>query len=182
MEMAMRSKLALGLVAAAGIALLLASSAGAEEEKILNVYNWSDYIGPETLAKFEKATGIKVTYGIFSSNQTLDAKLLGGHSGYDVVVPSGAFLARQIQAGKYRPLDKKKLPNLANMDPGLMKLAAVHDPGNAHSVPYFWGTDGIGYNVKKIEERMGDAPVNSLDMIFKPEVAERFAGCGIAIL
>jgi putrescine transport system substrate-binding protein len=167
---------------ATAIVLFPAGSARAEEEKILNVYNWSDYIGADTVEKFENATGIKVNYEVYDSNETLEAKLLAGHSDYDVVVPSGPFLGRQIQAGVYRTLNKVKLSNLANMDPTLMKIASVFDPGNAHSVPYFWGTDGIGYNVKKIQERMPDAPVNSLDMIFKPEIAGKFADCGIAML
>ncbi len=167
---------------AAAATLLLASSAQAAEEKVLNVYNWSDYIGEHTVEKFEKATGIKVNYDVYDSNETLETKLLTGHTGYDVVVPSGAFLGRQIQAGVYRTLDKAMLPNLTNMDPVLMKAASAFDPGNSHSVPYFWGTDGIGYNVKKIQERMADAPVNSLDMIFKPELAKKFADCGITML
>src|ERR1700690_2700939 len=162
--------------------LLLANPVRAEEEKILNVYNWSDYISPGAIAAFEKGTGIKVHYSIYVSNEALEAELLTGHSGYDVVVPSGAFLGQQIPAGLYRVLDKAKLPNLTNLDPVLLKLAAAFDPGNAHSVPYFWGTDGIGYNVEKIQERMPDAPVDSLDMILNPKIARKFADCGIAVI
>src|SRR5713101_7603896 len=151
----MMSKLShvfMGVAAAA--TLLLASSAQAAEEKVLNVYNWSDYIGEHTVEKFEKATGIKVNYDVYDSNETLETKLLTGHTGYDVVVPSGGFLGKQIQAGVFGLLDKAKLPNLKNMDESIMKAAAQFDPDNAHSVPYFWGTVGIGYNVKKIKDRM----------------------------
>jgi putrescine transport system substrate-binding protein len=170
----------LGLAAAAAIGL--AGPARADEEKVLNVYNWSDYIGENTVKTFEKQTGIKVNYDVYDSNETLETKLLTGHTGYDVVVPSGGFLGKQIQAGVFGLLDKAKLPNLKNMDESIMKAAAQFDPDNAHSVPYFWGTVGIGYNVKKIKDRMADAPVDSLDMIFKPEIAKKFADCGIAML
>jgi putrescine transport system substrate-binding protein len=171
---------AFGMAAAALLAL--AAPARADEEKVLNVYNWSDYIGEHTVEKFEKLTGIKVNYDVYDSNETLETKLLTGHTGYDVVVPSGGFLGKQIQAGVFRPLDKSLLPNLKNMDESIMKAAAQFDPGNTHSVPYFWGTVGIGFNVKKIKERMPDAPVDSLDMIFKPELAKKFADCGITML
>ena len=157
------SQAILGLAAAAAIGLAGPARA---EDKVLNVYNWSDYIGENTVADFEKLTGIKVNYDVYDSNETLETKLLTGHTGYDVVVPSGGFLGKQIQAGVFRTLDKSKLPNLKNMDPSVMKAAAQFDPDNAHSVPYFWGTVGIGYNVKKIQAIMPDAPVNSLDMIF----------------
>ena len=170
----------LGLAAAAAIGL--AGPARADEEKVLNVYNWSDYIGENTVKTFEKQTGIKVNYDVYDSNETLETKLLTGHTGYDVVVPSGGFLGKQIQAGVFGLLDKAKLTNLKNMDESIMKAAAQFDPDNAHSVPYFWGTVGIGYNVRKIKDRMADAPVNSLDMIFKPEIAKKFADCGIAML
>src|ERR1700722_14525610 len=119
------------------IALLLWPLAAAAEEPVLHVYNWSDYIAPDTIANFEKETGIAVTYDVYDGNEVLEAKLLAGHSGYDIVVPSASpFMARQIRAGAYLPLDKTKLPNLANLDPALVGLAAIADPGNAHGVPY----------------------------------------------
>jgi putrescine transport system substrate-binding protein len=173
------SQAILGLAAVAAIGLTAPARA---DDKVLNVYNWSDYIGENTVADFEKLTGIKVNYDVYDSNETLETKLLTGHTGYDVVVPSGGFLGKQIQAGVFRTLDKSKLPNLKNMDPSVMKAAAQFDPDNAHSVPYFWGTVGIGYNVKKIQAIMPDAPVNSLDIIFKPELAQKFAKCGITML
>src|SRR5437868_8774137 len=121
------------------IALLLWPLAAAAEEPVLHVYNWSDYIAPDTITNFEKETGIAVTYDVYDSNEVLEAKLLAGHSGYDVVVPSASpFMARQITAGAYLPLDKAKLPNLANLDPRMLTLAATADPGNRYGVPYLW--------------------------------------------
>ncbi len=115
-------------------ALMVMSPALAQEEPVVNVYNWSDYIAEDTIAQFEAETGIKVNYDVFDSNEVVEAKLLAGSSGYDVVVPSGSFLERQIQAGLFQPLDKSKLPNLANLDPVVMETAAVHDPGNEHAI------------------------------------------------
>ncbi len=166
------------------LALALAAfGAQADEEKILNVYNWSDYIAEDTIAKFEAQTGIKVTYDVFDSNEVLEAKMMTGSSGYDVVVPTGDFLERQIAAGVYMKLDKSKLPNLKNMDPDIMAKAAAHDPGNEHSVVYMWGTTGIGYNVAKVAERLGeDAPTDSWALVFDPENAAKLADCGITLL
>jgi putrescine transport system substrate-binding protein len=145
-----------------------AEQAAAAQEKVLNVYNWSDYIDPTVLADFTKQTGIKVNYDVFDSNRVLETKLLTGHTNYDVVVPSAPFLQRQITAGVFQPLDKSKLPNLKNLDPDMMKRIAVYDTDNAHSVPYLWVTSGTGYNVAKIKERMPDAPVDSVRMIYDP--------------
>ena len=164
-------------------ALLLTSTATlAQEEKVLNVYNWSDYIADDTIAKFEAATGIHVNYDVYDSNEILEAKLLAGNSGYDVVVPSANFLERQIAAGIFATLDKSKLPNLKNMDPAGMASVAVHDPDNAHSVPYMTFTVGLGYNVDKLKERLGDMPLNTWDVVFKPENAAKLQDCGIAFL
>ena len=165
-------------------ALAVATSASqAEEEKVLNIYNWSDYIAEDTIEKFEAATGIKVTYDVFDSNEVLEAKLLAGSSGYDLVVPSASFMARQIQAGVFQKLDKSKLPNLANLDPTIMGNVAEFDPGNEHAVVYMWGTTGIGYNEGKVAERLGDAaPTSSWDLLFKPENAAKLADCGISVL
>jgi putrescine transport system substrate-binding protein len=149
----------------------------------VNVYNWSDYIGEHTNENFTKATGIAVTYDVFDSNETLEAKLLAGNTGYDVVVPSGAFLGRQIQAGVFQKLDKSKLPNLANIDPVIMKATDAFDPGHEYSVPYFWGTVGIGYNIDKVKAAMPDgAPTDSWDLILKPEVVAKFKDCGVTML
>jgi putrescine transport system substrate-binding protein len=149
----------------------------------LHVYNWSDYIAEDTVAKFEEATGIKVVYDVYDSNETLEAKLLAGNAGYDVVVPSSNYLQRQVGAGVYLPLDKSKLPNLKNMDPDLMADAAAYDPDNEHSAIYMWGTIGIGYNVAAVRERLGDdAPVDSWALVFDPEYAAKLADCGISML
>ena len=170
------------LALAAGALLLAGTAALAQEEKVLNVYNWSDYIADDTIAKFEAETGIHVNYDVYDSNEILEAKLLAGNSGYDVVVPSANFLERQIAAGIFATLDKSKLPNLKNMDPAGMAAVAVHDPDNAHSVPYMTFTIGIGYNVDKLKERLGDVPVNTWDVVFKPENAKKLQDCGIAFL
>lgn len=148
----------------------------------LNVYNWSDYIAEDTVANFEKDTGITVQYDVYDSNEMLEAKLMAGGTGYDLVHPSAAFLARQIVAGVYQPIDPAKIPNYKNLDPKIMEVLAAFDPGNKYAVPWFWGTTGIGYNIAEINKRMPDAPVNSLDILFKPELAQKFADCGISML
>lgn len=177
----MNWKIGTGLVAMA-VAGLFSVTAHAED-KVLNVYNWSDYIAEDTVAKFEKATGIKVRYDVYDGNETLEAKLMAGNSGYDIVVPTAfPFLDRQIKAGVYQELDKSKIPNYKNLDPDLMKRVAAADPGNKHAVIWMWGTTGLGYNVKAIEKRMPNAPVDSLDLIFKPENAAKFKDCGITVL
>lgn len=162
------------------VAAMLASGAALAKE--VRIYNWSDYIDEEVLKDFEKATGIKPIYDVFDSNELLETKLLAGGSGYDVVVPTGPFLARQITAGVFQKLDKSKLPNLKNVWPLIEERTALYDPGNAYSINYMWGTTGIGYNKAKIEERMKDAPVDSWDLIFKPEIVAKFKDCGIFLL
>jgi putrescine transport system substrate-binding protein len=153
------------------------------EDKVLNVLNWSDYIAEDTIDNFQKETGIKVTYDVFDSNEVLEAKLMTGNSGYDVVVPSLTFLARQIKAGVFMNLDKSKLPNLANMDPKIQKMISQNDPDNAHAVNYLWGTTGIAYNEDKIKERLGDdAPVDDWKLIFEPEYISKMTDCGVYIL
>jgi len=149
----------------------------------LNFYNWSDYIAENTLEDFQKKTGTKVTYDVFDSNEVLEAKLLAGRSGFDLVVPSATFLARQIQAGVFQPLDMSKLPNHKNLDKNLMKTLSKLDPDNKYAVPYLWGTTGIGYNVKQVEKVLGkDAPVDSWDLVFKPENMKKLAECGVSFL
>jgi len=160
----------------------VATSAWAEEEKVLNVYNWSDYIAKDTISKFEAETGIKVNYDVFDSNEVLEAKLLAGNSGYDVVVPSAPFLERQIKAKVFMPLDRGKLTNYGNLDTGLLAVLAQHDPDNGHAVPYMWGTTGIGYNINKVKERLPNGPTDSWDLIFDPEVVSKVADCGVTLL
>ncbi len=159
-----------------------APSGGADNGRVLNLYIWSDYLAPKTLSKFEKQTGIKVNATYYDTNEALDAKMLAGGSGYDVVVPTASYFERQIKAGVYLPLDKSKLPNLTNMDPQMMAKVAVHDPGNAHGVIYLWGTNGIGYNEKMVKELLPDAPLDSWRLVFDPKVASKLAKCGISVL
>ena len=173
--------MAIASVASAVLAAVGAGAASAQE-RVVNVYNWSDYIDESILADFTKETGIKVVYDVFDSNDLLETKLLAGGSGYDVVVPTGPFLARQIQAGVFQKLDKGKLPNLKNMWPDIMDRLAKYDPGNEYAVNYMWGTTGIGYNVDKVKAALGDVPVDSWDIIFKPENAEKLKACGIHML
>jgi putrescine transport system substrate-binding protein len=169
-------------LAAVTIAILWTGSAGAQGQ-IVNVYNWSDYIDPTVLADFTKETGIKVRYDTFDSNDTLETKLLAGKSGYDVVVPTGFFLERQIKAGVFQKLDKSKLPNLANLWPEIAQRLAVYDPGNQYAVNYMWGTTGLGYNVKKAREILGpDARIDSWDTVFKPDNLAKFKSCGVYLL
>jgi putrescine transport system substrate-binding protein len=148
----------------------------------LNVYNWSDYIGETTVADFEKETGIKVRYDTYDGNETLEAKLAVGNTGYDVVFPSSSFFARQIKQGFYLKLDKSKLDNWKNLDPFVLQNIDDHDPGNEYAVPYMWGTNGFTYNVDLIKQRLPDAPVDSLRMIFDPEVVSKFQDCGVSWL
>jgi putrescine transport system substrate-binding protein len=158
------------------------ASGGSGGAKLLNLYIWSDYLAPNALADFEKQTGIKVNVAYFDTNETLETRLLAGQSGFDIVVPTASYFERQIKAGVYLPLDKTKLPNLANMDPQLMAKVALHDPGNAHGVIYTWGTNGIGYNEKMVKALMPDAPLDSWRLVFDPAVASKIAKCGISVL
>ena len=158
------------------------AAAGGDEEKVLNIYNWSDYIAEDTIPNFEKETGIKIRYDVFDSNEVLEAKMLAGKTGYDLVVPTANFLARQVQAGVFQKLDKSKLTNYGNLDPEMMKTLSKYDPDNAYSVPWMWGTTGVGYNVAKIKERIPDAPIGSWDLVLKPENAAKLADCGITML
>jgi putrescine transport system substrate-binding protein len=164
------------------LAMVLGLSAEAAEEKLVNVYNWSDYVDPTVLEDFTKETGIKVVYDVYDNNDIVETKLLAGGSGYDIVVPTGLNVERQIKAGTLLPLDKSKLPNLTHMWKPIMDRMAGYDPGNQYAVPYMWGTVGIGFNVDKIKATMSDAPLDSWDMIFKPEVVSKFKDCGVHIL
>ncbi len=149
---------------------------------MLNVYQWSDYVAPGVIEDFEREYGIRVNYDVFDSNEVLETKMLMGHSNFDVVVPSGPFLQRQVTAGVYQKLNKDLLPNLKYVDPEVARESAVYNPGNAYGVDYMWITSGPGYNVAKIRERMPDAPVDSLRMIFDPAVVSKFQDCGVSIL
>ncbi len=167
-----------------GTAIVLTfSMTNAAEEKKLYVYNWSDYIAEDTIAKFEKETGIKVTYDVFDSNEVLEAKLLAGKTGFDLVVPSSTFLARQIKAGIFQKLDRSKLPNWKNLDMAMMETLKIVDPDNLHSIPYLWGTTGIGVNVGKLKKILGESvALNSWDLLFKPEIVSKLASCGVSLL
>lgn len=152
-------------------------------EQVVNVYNWADFIEPSVLTGFEKEYGVKVNYDVFDSTEVLETKLLVGHSGYDVVFPSGAFLEREIQADVYQKLDKAQLPNLKNLDPDVNRTLATSDPGNQYAVDYMWlTTTGIAYDIPKIKARMADAPVNSWRLLFEPALVAKFKDCGVTVL
>jgi putrescine transport system substrate-binding protein len=171
--------MAAAAVACAGLAPAVAQP----QERVVNVYNWSDYVDPQAIEDFTRETGIKVRYDTFDSNEVLETKLLAGKSGYDVVVPTGYFLERQIKAGVFQKLDKSKLTNLGNVWPEIARRLAVYDPGNQHAVNYMWGTTGIGYNVAKAKEILGaGAVIDSWDFVFKPENIAKFKDCGVYML
>ena len=176
----MLGKAWIGIAAAVGLGSSIV--AGAADEKVLNVYNWSDYIAEDTISNFEERTGIKVNYDVFDSNEVLEAKLLAGNSGYDVVVPTASFMERQIKAGVFGKLDRSKLANYGNLDAAILKRVAAHDPGNEHAIPYMWGTTGFGFDINKVEAALPGAPVDSWRMIFDPEVVSKLAGCGVTVL
>jgi putrescine transport system substrate-binding protein len=165
-----------------GSAAAGAPAAAASEEKALNLYIWNDYLADDTIANFEKETGIKVAVSNYGSNEELDGKLAPGSSGYDIVVPSASTYERQIKSGYYLKLDQSLLPNLSNMDPYIQSRLALHDAGNAYAVLHMWGTTGIGYNAKKIKALMPNAPLDSWKLVFDPAVAKNFQKCGIAVL
>ncbi|CAD5375929.1 putrescine transporter subunit: periplasmic-binding component of ABC superfamily [Pseudomonas sp. OF001] len=148
----------------------------------VHIYNWSDYIGENTLEQFQAETGIVPQYDVFDSNETLEGKLLAGNSGYDVVVPSNHFLGKQIRAGAFQKLDRSLLSNWNNLDPGLMQQLERNDPGNQYAVPYLWGTNGIGYNVEKVREVLGVERIDSWAVLFEPENIAKLSACGVAFL
>lgn len=159
-----------------------ASKLQGAEEPVLNFYNWADYIHPETIPNFEKEFGIKVNYDFYDSTEIVEAKLLAGRTGYDVVLHSTTYSARLIPVGVYQPLDRSKLPLWDNLDPWVMEILSYYDPGNQHAIPYMWGSTGFAYNVDMVLERMPDAPVDSAAMLFEPEIVSRFADCGVSLL
>jgi putrescine transport system substrate-binding protein len=180
---AMRGKAVIFGVMAALLALTLVGARAAEAPE-LHIYNWSDYIAPDTIPNFIKETGVAVTYDVYDGNEVLEAKLLAGGSGYDVVVPSASpFMAREIKAGAFLPLDKAKLPNLKNLDPAMLALAAEADPGNKYGVPYLWSVTGIGYNEALVAKALGNSePRDTLALLFDPDNAEKLGPCGISLL
>jgi putrescine transport system substrate-binding protein len=163
-------------------AILGLAAAAAAQERVVNVYNWSDYIDPKVLENFTKETGIKVTYDTYDNNEIVETKLLAGKSGYDIVVPSGPFLQRLIKAGVFQKLDNGKLPNLQHMWPEVMQRLQVYDPGNSYAVNYMWGTTGIGVNVPKVRQRLGNQPFNSWEVVLRPEIVSRLKDCGVQML
>ena len=175
-------RLAGALLAAFG--LLAAGPAAAQEEKVLNVLNWSDYIAPDTIANFEKETGIKVRYDNFDSNEVLHAKLVAGKTGYDIVVPSSYWARVQADGGILQKLDKAKIPNLKNLDPTVQDLLGKLDPGNQFQVNWLWGYTTVGINVDKVKAALGGLPMpaNVWDLIFKPEYISKLKSCGVSVL
>ncbi|MGV3003301.1 polyamine ABC transporter substrate-binding protein [Vibrio sp.] len=164
-------------------ALFTSSKTYAQDEQVLHVYNWSSYIAPNTISDFEKQTGIKVVYDVFDSNEVLEAKLLAGRSGYDVVVPSNNFLAKQIRAGVFQKLDRTQLPNWKNLNPELLNALSPSDPGNLYAMPYLWGTIGFAYNIDKVKKALGeDMPTDSWDLVFNPQYMEKLKTCGVSFL
>ena len=194
----MKSILRAGLVGLAAMAALAACgkkeaaapaqeaagtpAAASTEEKVVNVYNWSDYIDPAMLEEFTRQTGIKVNYDVFDNNEVLQTKLLAGNTGYDVVVPSASFLELQIKAGVFQKLDRSLLPNWKNLDQNILDRVAKHDPGNQYAVNHLWGTDALGYNVQKAKQVAPDAPLDSWKVLFDPAWAAKFKDCGISVL
>ncbi|MCP1549858.1 putrescine transport system substrate-binding protein [Methylorubrum zatmanii] len=168
----------------AALPLLLCATGGVRaEERVVNIYNWSDYIDPKVLDDFTKETGIKVVYDTYDNNEILETKLLAGKSGYDIVVPSGPFLQRLIKAGVFLPLDKAKIPNLKHAWPEISTRLQAYDPGNAFAVDYMWGTTGIGVNVSAVRERLGtNAPLNSWSLVLNPGSMAKLKDCGVMLL
>lgn len=169
---------------ALGLAASVAAPALAEEEKVLNIYNWSDYIADDTIANFEKETGIKVRYDLFDNNEILHAKLVAGKTGYDIVVPSANWARLQIDGGLLRKLDKSKLPNLVNMDPAIQTQIAKLDPKNEHLVVWLWGFTTVGINVDKVKTALGNLPMpeNVWDLVFDPKYISKLKSCGVSFL
>jgi putrescine transport system substrate-binding protein len=168
--------------AMATIAAVSSADFAMAEEMVLNVYNWADYIGSDTIANFEQETGIKVHYDNFDSYETLDAKVLTGNTGYDIIFPDSTLAYHHIRAGLYLPIDKSKLSNYGNLDPLILEQMSQVDPGNGFVVPYMWWTNGISYDVDKVKARMPDAPVDSLNLVFDPAIVSKFQDCGVWLL
>jgi putrescine transport system substrate-binding protein len=157
-------------------------SAASHDDKVLNVYIWADYLGPNTILSFEKVTGVKVHVSYFETDETLETRMLTGNSGFDVVFPTAPYFQRQIRSGAYLLLDKSKLPNLLNLDHALMSRVTVNDPDNAHGVVYTWGTNGIGYNEKQVAAVLPNTALDSWALVFDPQYASKLAKCGISVI
>jgi putrescine transport system substrate-binding protein len=170
------------LLGALGLALICVMPSLRAEDKTLRLYNWADYFAEDTLSRFTAETGIKVIYDVMDGSETLEAKMLSGGSGYDLIFPGDTVAERLMRAGSLMPLDQSKLTELADIEPGLQKLRGHYAHSSKATVPYTWGTIGLTYNEEQIKKRMPDAPVNSLDMLFKPELAAKFADCGISMI
>ncbi|MDK4717109.1 MULTISPECIES: polyamine ABC transporter substrate-binding protein [unclassified Rhizobium] len=169
-------------LAATAFAVVSLATVAQAEDKVVNIYNWSDYIDNSILEDFTKETGIKVVYDTFDQNETLETKLLAGKTGYDIVVPTAYFLQRQIKAGVFQKLDKSKLPNLSNMWDTVQQRIATYDPGNQYAIDYMWGTSGVGYNVDKVKQILGTDDAPDINVIFDPKLAAKFKDCGIYVL
>jgi len=169
-------------LAATAFAVVSLATVAQAEDKVVNIYNWSDYIDNSILADFTKETGIKVVYDTFDQNETLETKLLAGKTGYDIVVPTAYFLQRQIKAGVFQKIDKSKLPNISNMWDTVQKRIATYDPGNQYAIGYMWGTSGVGYNVDKVKQILGTDDAPDINVIFDPKLAAKFKDCGIYVL
>jgi putrescine transport system substrate-binding protein len=178
------STLAALSAATAALALAALPAQAQEEEKVLNIYNWSDYIAEDTIANFEKETGIKVRYDNFDNNEIVHAKLVAGKTGYDLIVPSSNWAKLQIDGGLLRKLDKDKIPNLKNLDPALQAQLAKMDPGNQYMVNWLWGFTTVGINVDKVKAALGSTPMpaNAWDLVFNPEYVSKLRGCGVSFL
>ena len=170
------------LCLAMGLALGCAVPALHAEEKTLRLYNWADYFAEDTLARFTAETGIQVIYDVMEGSETLEAKLMAGGSGYDLIFPGDTVAERLMRAGSLQPLDQSRIIALNDVEPGLQKLRSHYEQSRQATVPYTWGTIGLTYNAEQIAQRAPDAPVNSLDMLFKPELAAKFADCGISMI
>jgi len=177
----MRLLPSIGLAAALAV-LLAACSGGSPSDKVVNVYNWSDYIDPQVVKDFEKQYGIRVNYDVFDKNEVLETKLLTGNTGFDVVVPSAPFLELEIRAGALEKLDKSELPNLKYLDPAVQRSVAQYDPGNEYAADYMWITSGLGYNEQAVKARVPDAPLDSWRLIYDPSVVAKLKDCGVTVL
>ncbi|MFS8047971.1 polyamine ABC transporter substrate-binding protein [Rhizobium sp. BR 314] len=169
-------------LAATAFTVVSLATAAQAEDKVVNIYNWSDYIDDSILSDFTKETGIKVVYDTFDQNETVETKLLAGKTGYDIVVPTAYFLQRQIKAGVFQKLDKSKLPNITNMWDTVQQRIATYDPGNQYAIDYMWGTSGVGYNVDKVKQILGSDEAPDIDIVFDPKLAANFKDCGIYML
>ncbi len=172
----------LARLATASAALVLTAGLAAAQEKVVNVYNWNDYIDPKMLEEFTRETGIRVVYDTYDNNEIVETKMLAGRSGYDIVVPSAPFLQRMVAAGVFMPLDRAKVPNASGLWPDIMQRLTTYDPGNRHAIPYLWGTIGLGINIAKVRERLGADFPRSWQLLLDPKFSSRLKDCGIHVL